>query len=148
MKSKVMKVVVIIAVMTGLFLAYKPIMVEMEARKMEKIKIVCLTETECTDASSQQWTEKVFTRKQAMKAFVKAENSASKISGALNYMVEFEMIWMYSNGKTEHYHLTLRETRGERGLIVPFVDSHTGYSVSRKDADRLRELVYSEPSDT
>ncbi|MBW4083061.1 hypothetical protein [Paenibacillus sp. S150] len=89
---------------------------------------------------------RTFTDPAFIKVMADAMNGSKRIQGKLDYGVEFRMKLTYGDGYTEGYILNLGEDRGNRGLLVPEDNSGKGYSVSVKNADKLRKLVYDEES--
>jgi len=123
-----------------LYASYKQLTIVNHAQAIEKITLTC--RDECMDITNRERHVLEITNKKDVKQFVNAVRNASQVPGVLNYMVEFEMRWIYSDGTTEDYYLTLRNTRELGGLVVKPQDSHTGYSVSVNDANLLRDLLY------
>ncbi|MGN7765049.1 hypothetical protein [Paenibacillus sp. 22594] len=89
---------------------------------------------------------KTFTDPAFIKLMADAMNGSKRISGELDYGVEFRMKLTYGDGYTENYILNLGEDSGNLGLLVSEENSGKGYSVSVKNADKLRKLVYAKGS--
>ncbi|WP_150268729.1 hypothetical protein [Paenibacillus tepidiphilus] len=79
-----------------------------------------------------------------LKQLADAMNSSSRLSGELDYGVEFRMKLTYGDGYTEDYILNLGQASGNPGLLVAESKSSEGYSIPVKKADKLRALVYSD----
>jgi hypothetical protein len=77
-----------------------------------------------------------------------AMNTSKRISGDLDYDANFDIKLRYGDGYTEDFILSLSEQEGRTGLLLPAEHSSNGYTVSAKNADKLRKLIFGEPGST
>ena len=78
---------------------------------------------------------------QIMKKFERAINTATKLSGALNYTAEYRMTITYSDHTMANYDLSLGSERGKKGLLVDLNHSEVGYEIGKTYANQLREVI-------
>ncbi|MNC14575.1 hypothetical protein D3C75_623590 [compost metagenome] len=73
-----------------------------------------------------------------------AMNGSKRLQNDLYHGAEFKMKLTFGDGYTEDYILNLGDAKGKQGLLVPAENSTKGYTLSAKNADKLRKLVYGE----
>ncbi len=95
-------------------------------------------------AQSEPFESRTFTDPAFIKLMADAMNGSKRVQNDLYHGAEFKMKLTFGDGYTEDYILNLGEAIGKQGLLVPAENSAKGYTVSAKDADKLRKLVYGE----
>lgn len=100
--------------------------IELECQRLERVE-------KCSNYSS--------SNEQIMKKFERAINTATKLSGALNYAAEYRMTITYSDHTMVKYDLSLGSERGKKGLLVDLNHSEVGYEIGKTYANQLRELI-------
>lgn len=110
--------------------------------KVTMVKLVCVQL--CEEWADKPVPEREFNEQSSIDMYTKAIKNAKAMEGSLDYGAEFEMIIYYKDQSTQHFHLSLTESRGEQGLLVPLSNTEQGYRIAVKEADQLRDLIWSE----
>lgn len=99
-------------------------------------------ELECnTPISEVKCENQSFNDEESIRIFEEAINTATEISGNLNYSAEYSMTISYSNNVTKNYYLSLRSDRTMKGLLVDQGNTSQGYEISVDHANKLRDLI-------
>jgi len=85
-----------------------------------------------------------FSKPENLQAFVDAFKEAEKMEGKLDIdRPEYDLSFADEDGRETGFHLWLGVKPGNRGLFTYVEDTGTGYKLSEKHSDRLRELIQS-----
>lgn len=86
---------------------------------------------------------RTFTDPEFIRTMAEAMNTSKRISGDLDYDANFDFELVYGDGYTEDYILNLSAQEGRPALLLPAKHSSNGYTVSVRNADKLRKLIFS-----
>jgi len=108
------------------------------------IRLECVDSCKDTKQTQASFTEKTFDDKNEIRTFVKAINRAKKLKGELDYGVYFYMYLSFKDGHQKKYVLNIgnSEKKGTRGLLVDTGNSGQGYSISEREHEKLRKLIF------
>jgi hypothetical protein len=97
----------------------------------------------CLSTEDQPFKIKTFPDKESIKLLVDAINTSKKMKGSLDYGADFLMKINYANGTNDDYHLSISNSEHpQRGLLVKLPNTETGYTISEKNTEKLRLLIY------
>ncbi|WP_315795036.1 hypothetical protein [Paenibacillus sp. BIC5C1] len=74
---------------------------------------------------------------------IEAINKAERISGSLDYSVEYKMNLTDADGALTKYDFSIGKDPKQSALLVNHKDTHVGYSIPIEDANRVRKLIQS-----
>ncbi|WP_144424447.1 hypothetical protein [Paenibacillus xylanivorans] len=74
---------------------------------------------------------------------IEAINKAERISGILDYSVEYKMNLTDADGSITMYDFSIGKDPKQSALLVNHEDTHVGYRISIEDANQLRKLIQS-----
>ncbi|MFC9707369.1 hypothetical protein ACFTRD_04335 [Paenibacillus sp. NPDC056933] len=74
---------------------------------------------------------------------IEAINKAERISGSLDYSVEYKMNLTDADSSLIKYDFSIGKDPKQSALLVNHEDTHVGYSISIEDANRIRKLIQS-----
>ncbi|MDR9744496.1 MULTISPECIES: hypothetical protein [Paenibacillus] len=74
---------------------------------------------------------------------IEAINKAERISGSLDYSVEYKMNLTDADGSLTQYDFSIGKDPKQSALLVNHEDTHVGYSIPIEDANRVRKLIQS-----
>ncbi|MFB8372955.1 hypothetical protein ACWIE6_04055 [Paenibacillus taichungensis] len=74
---------------------------------------------------------------------IEAINKAERISGSLDYSVEYKMNLTDADGSLTQYDFSIGKDPKQSALLVNHEDTHVGYIIPIEDANRVRKLIQS-----
>jgi hypothetical protein len=107
-------------------------------KNIVSVKLVCNER-----AINEACVDKEYKDRAIIKSFVNVIKSAVKMQGALDYEEEYEMTLISGSGEERKYHLSLTPNRDLMGLLLELPNTSTGYQISKKNANKLRDIIFS-----
>lgn len=113
------------------------------SRDVKSITLECVQE--CIIMDDRPFLEKTITDKNSINLFIKAINNSEKISGSIDYGVEFLIRISFSNSTIKEFYINIPKNKGKmNGLLVSTSNSEQGYRILEKSTNDLSDIIYNE----
>ncbi|NOJ73509.1 hypothetical protein [Paenibacillus alvei] len=107
-----------------------------EERYMISIKLECEQTSMAKICSNYESNDEKVIQK-----FERAIETATKMSGELNYVPQYKVTIHYSDNAVEQYHLSIGTDQAKKRIVVNLAASQIGYEIGKSYTNQLRKIL-------